>query len=131
MSYLLKNYLTNFDSIIIDNNTHNSILKNWINPNAKMKANLLYRLSRDDPEISTFHKLCDNKGATLTLIHIKSIGDKIGFFVNSSFDSVSNWKEDKNSFLFNLTQNKKYKKNFDSSKLAFCCKKDCDLLQIV
>ena len=76
----------------------------------KIKANLLYRLSRDGPEISTFHKLCDNKGATLTLIHVKNIEDKIGFFVNSSFDSVSEWKQDENSFLFNLNKNKKYQK---------------------
>ena len=124
-SFLFKNYIRNLDSIIIDNNLYNSILKNWINPKDKIKANLLYRLSRDGPEISTYHNLCDNKGATLTLIHVKGIGYKIGYFVNFSFDSVSEWKEDNNAFLFNLNQNKKYKKNTSYSNPAFCCKKDC------
>lgn len=60
MSFLIKNYIANMDSLIIDNN-YNSTIKNWINPNIKIRANLLYRLSRDGPEISTFHNLCDNK----------------------------------------------------------------------
>ena len=40
--FILKNYISNLDSIIIDNNNYNSILKNWINPNKKIRANLLY-----------------------------------------------------------------------------------------
>ena len=125
ISFLFKYIIINLDSIIIDNIAQNSILKNWINPNKNIKANLLYRLSRNGPEIATFHNLCDNKGATLTLIHIKYIGDKIGFFVNSSFDSVSDWKNDNNSFLFNLNQNKKYKKNVSLSRAAFYCHRNC------
>ena len=125
VSLLFKNYINNLDSIIINNNLHNSILKNWINPTERIKANLLYRLSRDGPEISTYHNLCDNKGATLTLIHVQGIGEKIGFFVNSSFDSVSDWKEDNNCFLFNLNQNKKYKKNLSYRTPAFCCQRNC------
>ena len=57
-------------------------------------------------------------------MHIKYIGDKIGFFVNSSFDSVSEWKKDNDSFLFNLNQNKKYKKNTFYETQAFACLKD-------
>ena len=123
-SLLFKYYITNLDSVIIDNINQNSTLKNWINPNKNIKANLLYRLSRDGPQISTFHKLCDNKGATLTLIHIKYIGDKIGFLANASFDSVSGWKEDPDCFLFNLNQNKKYKKNNKYKTKSFACKPD-------
>ena len=109
-SFLLNNYILNLDSLIIDNNNYNNSLKNWINPNKKIKANLLYRLSRDGPEISTFHQLCDNKGPSITLFHLKK-GNKIGFFINDSFDSISNeWKTDNDSFIFNLEQNKRYKK---------------------
>ena len=91
----------------------------------KLFCSLQYRLSRDGPEISTFHQLCDNKGATLTIFHLE-IGYKIGFFVNYSFDSVSQWKEDENSFLFNLNQNKKYKKiNSYGNKYAFNSKTKC------
>ena len=124
ISFLLNNYITNLDSLIITNNCHNSSLKNWINPNAKIKANLLFRLSRDGPEISTFHKLCDNKGpATLVLFYLKN-KQKIGFFVNGFFDSVSGWKKDKNSFLFNLNQNKIYQK-YNENYSSFFSKDNC------
>ena len=111
------------DSSIIDNNKYNSTLKNWINPNMKIRANLLYKLSRDGPEISTFHELCDNKGPTLTLFHLK-IGDKIGFYVDDSFDSTSGWKKNIFYFMFNLTQNKIYHKTiFDNH--SFYCISNC------
>ena len=102
-------FILDLDGLIIDNNNYNTSLKNWINPNKKIKANLLYRLSRDGPEISTFHQLCDNKGKSITLFHLKE-GNKIGFFINDSFDISDKWKIDRNSFIFNLEQNKKYKK---------------------
>ena len=124
MSFLCKNYITNLDSIIINNNLENSMLKNWINPKKKIKANLLYRLTRDGSEISTFHSLCDNKGATLTLMNIKINEHKIGFFINKSFDCYSGWKKDDDSFLFNLNQNKKYKKILSNSN-AFYCGQNC------
>ena len=125
ISFLFKYIIINLDSIIIDNIVQNSTLKNWINPNKNIKANLLYRLSRDGSGIATYHNLCDNKGATLTLMHIKYIGYKIGFFVNSSFDSVSQWKQDNDSFLFNLNQNQIYNKNRHYRSPAFYCKKNC------
>ena len=123
MNILSKDYISNLDSSIIDNNKYNLTLKNWINPNMKIRANLLYKLSRDGPEISTFHELCDNKGPTLTLFHLK-IGDKIGFYVDDSFDSTSEWKKDIFNFMFNLTQNQKYCKNF-FDKSSFYCNSNC------
>jgi hypothetical protein len=112
-------YISNLDSLIINgNNNFNHYIKNWISPNSKIKANLLYRLSRDGPEISTFHQLCDNKGpATLVLFYLKN-EEKVGFFVNGFFDSISKFKQDINSFLFNLNQNKIYKK-LDNDCIAF------------
>ena len=121
--FILKNYISNLDRIIIDNNNYNSTLKNWINPNKKIKANLLYRLSRDGAEISTFHELCDNKGPTLTLFHLK-MGDKIGFYVDDSFDSNSGWKKNIFNFMFNLNQNQKYNKTF-FDKNSFFCQRNC------
>ena len=107
--YLLKNYISNLDSLIVNNKEYNAYLKSWINPNLKIKANLLYRLSRDGVEISTFHKLCDNKGSHLVLFHIID-GNKVGYFGNQSLDSYSGWVTDDFCFIFNLNQGKKYKK---------------------
>ena len=109
VSFLYKYYILNLDSFIIDNINYNNTLKNWINKSMKIKANLLYRMTRDGPEILTFHRFCDNKGSTLTLIHLEN-GNKVGFFVSDSFDSTSGWKKDKNCFIFNLSQNKICKK---------------------
>ena len=119
MNILSKDYISNLDSSIINNNKYNSTLKNWINPNMKIRANLLYKLSRDGPEISTFHELCDNKGPTLTLFHLK-IGDKIGFYVDDSFDSTSGWKIDIFNFMFNLNQNQIYRKTFFDNSSFYC-----------
>jgi len=121
VSLLLRNYIYNLDSLIVNNNVYNSYLKNWINPKSKLKANLLYRLSRDGPEISTFHKLCDNKGPTLTLFDLKN-GYKVGFYAKESVDSVSGWKNDDYLFIFNLNQNKKYKKINNKYKSIYCAK---------
>ena len=74
-----------------------------------MDIELLYRLSDNGEKFSTFHELCDNKGPTLTLFHIKD-GDKIGLFTPLSWDSNSGWKNDMGTFLFNLNKNLKYKK---------------------
>ena len=119
--------LNNLDSLIITNFAQSLSLKNWINPNSNVKVNLLYRLSRDGPEISTFHNLCDNKGPTLTLFHIEN-GDKVGFYINESFDTISSWKYDSNCFIFNLNQNKKFmkiKRLYIFDYPSVCCLSNC------
>jgi hypothetical protein len=105
--------------MIIDNNIdYNKSLKLWISPNKKIKASLLYKLSRDGEEFSKFHQLCDNKGPTLTLFDIED-GVKGGIYTPLSWNSNSEWKTDMDTFIFNLTKNKKYKKiqNYNS---IFC-----------
>ena len=124
---LNKYCLNNLDSLIITNFAQSLSLKNWINPNSNVKVNLLYRLSRDGPEISTFHNLCDNKGPTLTLFHIEN-GDKVGFYINESFESTSSWKYDNNCFIFNLNQNKKFmkiKRLYIFDYPSICCLSNC------
>ena len=98
------------NSLIINNNIEFfKLINNWINPNKKIEGELLYRLSRDGEQISTFHSLCDNKGPTLTLFETKE-GNKGGIYTPLSWDSNSNWKNDMETFIFNLNKNQKYKK---------------------
>lgn len=40
-------------------------IKKWINPNKKIKLELLFRKSRDGSKNSDFHECCYNKGPTL------------------------------------------------------------------
>ena len=107
------------NSLIINNNIeYFKLIKNWINPNKKVEGELLYRLSRDGDQISTFHSLCDNKGATLTLFETKE-GNKGGIYTPLSWDSNSSWKNDMETFMFNLNKNQKYKK-IQNEKSIFC-----------
>ena len=111
--------ILNLDSLIIKNNIkYNTTLKNWINPNQKIKAELLYRLSRDSHFYQIFHKYCDNKGPTLTLIEAVE-GFITGGYTPLDWDSKTNWKSDNDTFIFSLTENKKFIKQ-NSSYSIFC-----------
>ena len=65
---------------------------------------LLYRGSRDGFGASDFHRLCDNKGKTLTLIKNTS-GHAFGGFASIPWTSPSSYEHKKapGSFLFTLT----------------------------
>ena len=91
----------NISKIIDGNKKYYESLKNWINPSKNIKAELLYRLSENGDKYSTFHELCDNKGPTLTLFHIKN-GNKIGIYTPLSWDTSKEWKGDIETFIFNL-----------------------------
>ena len=43
------------ESKIINNKEEKIMISNWINPNSKIKFNLLYQISRDGDRISTFY----------------------------------------------------------------------------
>ena len=102
--------IENFNSTIIkDNIDYNKYLKNWINPEKKIKAELLYRLTIDGNLSSKFHEKCDEKGPTITLFELED-ENKVGIYTPLNWDSKSKWKQDMNSFLFNLNKQKKYKK---------------------
>ena len=83
----------------------------------------MYRLSRDGPQINTYHNLCDNKGATLNLFFLK-MGNIVGFFANDSIDSVSGWKSDDKCFIFNLSKKMRYKQK-NNNRYSFYCKNNC------
>ena len=115
-----KVIISNLNSVIINNNIeYNKQLKTWINSNKKVKAELLYRLSRDGENISTFHQLCDNQGPTLTLFYTKD-GNKGGIYTPLSWDTTSIHKNDIESFIFNLNKQQKYKR-INNGEYSICC----------
>ena len=105
--------IRNLDSKIIDENEkYNITLKNWINPKLKIKAQLLYRTSRDGEEYSTFHKLCDNQGPTIVLAKLTD-GNILGSYTPLDWETkTSSWKSDPNMFVFSLTENQKAMKKY-------------------
>ena len=112
-------YIQNLNSLIIkDNKKYNKILKYMINQKKSIKSKLLYRLTRDGDKISTFHKLCDNKGPTLTLFYVND-GNIGGIYTPLSWDTISKTKYDKETFMFNLNKNEKYN-NIDQDVSIWC-----------
>ena len=114
-----REQIVNLNSNIINiNKEYNKRLKFWIDPLKKVKAELLYRLSENGDKYSTFHELCDNKGPTLTLFLVKD-GNIVGIYTPLSWDTTSNWKNDMETFIFNLNKNQKYKK-LKADYSAYC-----------
>ena len=104
------------DSNIINyNNNYKTCLKNWINPHQVIKAQLLYRLSKDGSLIATFHKLCDNISPTLVLIE-SCKGNKFGGYTTCKWATCGKGQIDGKTFLFSLTKNKIFKKREDKLK---------------
>ena len=111
--------IDNLDSKIINENEecYNMDLKKWINPNKNLKAQLLYRLSENGEKYETFHELCDKKGPTLTLFHLKENGQKLGIYTPLSWDKDNTTKNDMETFIFSLNKEQKYKKVNNSNSI--------------
>ena len=121
-----KEKIRNLNSLVLgENEEYNKCLKNWINPNLKIKAELLYRLTRDGNEYQTFHNLCDNKGNTITLFKLND-GNILGGYTTKDWknDEKGYWAQDQNAFLFSLTEKVKCITNSNSSYKAIYCYKD-------
>ena len=103
-------YYINFefkDTKILNNLNEKIMISNWINPNSKIKFNLLYQISRDGDKISTFYNKVKNKYPTLILIKSKS-GYKFGGYTNQTWEQSNDYKKDELAFLFSLNKQKKY-----------------------
>ena len=111
--------IDNLNSKIINENEecYNMDLKKWINPNKNLKAQLLYRLSENGEKYETFHELCDKKGPTLTLFHLKENGQKLGIYTPLSWDKENKTKNDMETFIFSLNKEQKYKKVSGSNSI--------------
>ncbi|KAK8799673.1 hypothetical protein WA158_006221 [Blastocystis sp. Blastoise] len=98
-------YLNGFEkSTIFDiSNIYVNSLINWLGKDKKWK--LLFRASEHEYKASEFHKYCDNKGETVTII--KHIGHNriiniFGGYTNQSWNSSNSEKDSSNEFLFTL-----------------------------
>ena len=81
-------------------------LKTWIQhescPSKHCTVNLLFRATRDGFAPASFHQKCNGKGPTVVIA--KSAGGHIfGGYTEAAWDSSSNWKNCRDSFLFRLS----------------------------
>lgn len=83
------------------------LVEKWISPSGFFKCKLIYDAKENGDKVSTFHSLCDNKGATLTIISTSD--NKIfGGYLSMSFSENSGWIHDEKAFVFSLNYNEKY-----------------------
>jgi hypothetical protein len=68
-----------------------------------VRLELLYRASRDGFKAADFHGLCDNKGATVTVIRSKE-GYVFGGYADQSWDCSKGWDASPSAFLFSLVR---------------------------
>eukprot|EP00483_Globobulimina_turgida_P009461 UN09480 len=81
--------------------------KNILKNNNEFELSLLYRGTDDGFIASSFHKKCDGKSNTITLIHSEH-GNVFGGFTKIPWSSITGWHTDQDAFLFVLRSNGKY-----------------------
>lgn len=80
--------------------SHTNAIKSWL-PNKKFQ--LIYKASTDGFQATDFHRMCDNRGSTLTVIRSLD-GYMFGGYTPVSWDSASNaYKTHLDCFLFTLS----------------------------
>ena len=100
---------------------------NTINSNAKISYELLYKASIDGEAASVFHSLCDEKGASITVVKVLN-GSKCGGFTPLSWKTEGCWQKDPslrsfvcnldNKTKFNLRENYNHALDFHNNKLS-------------
>ena len=96
---------TNIDSKLLDSNNLSQIdswIKSTPNTIGPLEYKLLLRGSRDGFTPSDFHRLCDNKGPTVTIIKVQNTGQLIGGYTPSSWHSNGGWENADGNFIFSL-----------------------------
>jgi len=99
----------NFDSKFVKLEEFN-LIKSWMPKKSKFNPKLLYRATRDGFSGDAFHKRCDGKKNTLTLIKAEWPGVKpatIGGYLDVAWTSNSQYIVSNNSFIFSTTTKKK------------------------
>ena len=75
-------------------------LATWIGSGPR-SFSLLYSFSRDGASAPTFHRLCDNKGPTVTVLY-NTAGSIYGGYSEASWNSSGSYNPNQKAFLFRL-----------------------------
>ena len=78
----------------------------WIGK-SDVKAELLYRATRDGFASAKFHELCDDKGSTITFIK-SSTGKRFGGYTHGPWKKGGEYYEDQKAFVFSLSNMTKH-----------------------
>ena len=88
------------DTKIVESKDDINLLSVWLNI-PKIQTDLLYRGSRDGFTSAKFHELCDDQGATLTIVK-SEMGFVFGGFSSVSWIPNGQYYPDDKAFLFSL-----------------------------
>ncbi|TNV79726.1 hypothetical protein FGO68_gene7043 [Halteria grandinella] len=91
------------DSLILNDSTKKQTMIGYFTQMGKpsIKLGLLYRATRDGFGKKDFHRTCDNKGPTITII-LTTDGFVIGGYTNEHWDSSNKWKPSSDGWLFTI-----------------------------
>ena len=129
IEFIHNNYEIFKLSSIINNDINSHILiNNWIEETInkkEIKYELIFKMSENGTNSEDFHKYCDNKGPTLTLV--KTSENKIfGGFTPINWNDEGGYYKDLNNqtFIFSLNLKKKYNM-IKKDGYAIYCSKEC------
>lgn len=83
------------------NSSQAKALRSLLPRGADTNYQLLYRASRDGKDSSSFHRQCDNRGPTVTIIK-DNHGNIFGGYTSVSWDQSGDYYHDPSAFLFTL-----------------------------
>ena len=92
------------------------LINEFIDPTKHMKLKLLYSTAVADFNSMSFHRLCNGKGPTLTVVK-SSNGKRFGGYASVSWENRQQYVRDDNAFLFSLDLKKCFKKKSKCSAL--------------
>jgi len=103
---------------------HKNKITEWL-PNAK-KFTLIYKATKDGFRCEDFHKNCDDKGPTLTIVQSPPGPYIFGGYTSQDWDCSGQYKADKHAFIFTLVNPHnlpptKYSIKPDRIQHAICC----------
>ncbi|PKK67914.1 hypothetical protein RhiirC2_782917 [Rhizophagus irregularis] len=111
------------DSTIIQSN-HIPLFASWIDRKESSHYNnkkipydfkLLYHSGQDGFDAASFHRNCDNKGATIFVAKVQGSTQLIGGYNPLDWNGNYIWKTTRDSFLFNFTDGE----NISTAKLGY------------
>ncbi|TNV80088.1 hypothetical protein FGO68_gene7270 [Halteria grandinella] len=90
---------------------------------SQFKVALIYRATRDGFGADDFHRTCDNKGPTLTIIQTTE-GFVIGGYTNDHWESPDRykWKPSYDGWLFTIAHPHPFTRNKGDEKGIYCDK---------
>ena len=79
-------------------------LEQWIGTGPKTFT-LLYAITRDGCNSTTFHQKCDNQGPTVTVLYNQQ-GSVYGGYTSVTWQATGSYSNDQNAFLYQLCYSK-------------------------